>query len=288
MIDWPENLIRDIARKRAVLFLGAGVSKNSVGENGKRPPDWKEFLEKGIDWCGSPKQHLQSLMKNGDYLTACEIIKTRLRDRFTDLLYEEFRDPRYQTADIHKHLFNLDVRLVLTQNFDKIYDTYAQSESQGTVAVKNYDDSDVASIIRDGRPTVVKVHGTIDKPTEMIFTRREYSEARHKHAAFYAMLDALVLTHTFLFIGCGLSDPDMRMLLERQTHFYSVARPHFIVMPKTRKLHLEIQNSLEENMSLRVLSYAPSNHHEKLTQSLEELANQVEQRRVELAQTQDW
>jgi len=26
-------------------------------------------------------------------------------------------------------------------------------------------------------------------------------------------MDALVLTHTFLFLGCGIADPDVQMML---------------------------------------------------------------------------
>ena len=44
MINWPKQLIDAIARRRCVLFLGAGVSANSINDDGKHPATWREFL----------------------------------------------------------------------------------------------------------------------------------------------------------------------------------------------------------------------------------------------------
>ena len=48
----------------------------------------------------------------------------------------------------------------------------------------------------------------------MIFTRSEYHRAKTDHPHFYKMLQALFLTNTVIFIGCGLNDPDVALLLE--------------------------------------------------------------------------
>lgn len=48
MIDWPERLVEDIARRRCVLFLGSGVSANSVNKEGERPKTWTEVLKNGV------------------------------------------------------------------------------------------------------------------------------------------------------------------------------------------------------------------------------------------------
>lgn len=38
-MDWPLELVDDLARRKAVLFLGAGVSMNATNGTGQRPPD---------------------------------------------------------------------------------------------------------------------------------------------------------------------------------------------------------------------------------------------------------
>ena len=44
MINWPSSLIKDIARRNCVLYLGSGVSHNSQNANGEHPMTWVEFL----------------------------------------------------------------------------------------------------------------------------------------------------------------------------------------------------------------------------------------------------
>src|SRR5690606_8630831 len=142
MIDWPDNLIDDIARRKCVLVLGSGVSKNSTNNAGVRPKDWKEFLEFANEKTNT-KTEIKKQIRNGYYLTACELIKKDMgRDDFNTLVRTEFLTPAYNPADIHKFIFNLDSRIVITPNFDKIYDTYANTVSAGNIIVKRYDEPD--------------------------------------------------------------------------------------------------------------------------------------------------
>ena len=47
-ISWPNSLINDIARRRCVIFLGAGISRNTVNAAGLPPKTWVEALESGM------------------------------------------------------------------------------------------------------------------------------------------------------------------------------------------------------------------------------------------------
>lgn len=49
MINWPEDVVEDIARRRCVLYLGSGVSANSVNEKGETPATWGDFLNSVIE-----------------------------------------------------------------------------------------------------------------------------------------------------------------------------------------------------------------------------------------------
>lgn len=287
---WPESLIQDIARRRCVLFLGAGVSMNSLSEDGvTRPPDWSGFLNDGLSRLAPPTKHIKSLIASGDFLTACELIKKRLDEDWNSLLDSSFVKPKYRHAEIHEHILSLDSRIVLTQNFDKIYDTYAQTTTHNSIRVKSYTDPDVSDFIRGGMSVVVKAHGTIDVPAEMVFTRNEYSSARHEYRAFYPMIDALAVTHTFLFIGCGVNDPDVRLLLEKVAFFNKGSRPHYICMPRVSGApHDEVLRSYRDNLALKSLVYDPKNGHAALTRALELLAQQVESERRSMASTLSW
>ena len=81
MIAWPQDVVSDIARRKCVLFLGAGVSKNAQNKHGERPKDWEEFL-RGL--CSlvadsSKRVEIESCLSANDFLTACELARKHLR-----------------------------------------------------------------------------------------------------------------------------------------------------------------------------------------------------------------
>jgi hypothetical protein len=287
VIAWGPDLVTDIARRRCVIFLGAGVSRNSVGAGGQSPKLWDEFL-RGCAAAISSSRHIVKLIDHGDLLTACEVVKTRLgRDDFVAKLREEYLTPRYKTAPIHEHIFRLDSRIVATPNFDKIYETYANSAAGGSVVVKHHYDPDLIDDIRNDGRVILKIHGSIDSPDRMVFTRSEYARARQQYREFYGVLDALAMTHTFLFLGCGVNDPDMRLLLEDVFFRHPAARRHVMTLP-SRALHADVLKVVEETMNLRILDYSPASTHRELTESIEQLATLVEARRDDLRISLNW
>ncbi len=287
-MEFPPMLIDDLARRRAVVFIGAGVSRNCVGADKKtRPPLWHAFLLTCKARMKGKQSHVANLLDVGDYLTAADILKHSLRDQWAEIVKEAFVTPKFQPADIHAAVFRLDARVCLTQNIDKIYDTFAQAESKNTVVVKSYYDPDVAGVIRGDSRCVIKAHGTVDRISEMVFTRKEYAEARHKYHSFYLLVDALALTHTFLFVGCGTSDPDVQLMLERMAQLHPFARPHYMLARKD-DYHPDAIESLGRTMNLRLLEYKATDDHRHLTTALIDLGKVVDARREELARSRDW
>lgn len=203
MIRWPIELIDDIAKRNSVLYLGSGISAASKNDSGKSPATWRKFLEDILDArqekLKTCHDTIKQLLDKGSYLTACEIIVRHLGERdFGELAADEFRRPGYRPNELHKIIFSLDSRLVITPNIDKIYDQYATTQSNGTVIIKTYRD-DIARYLRAPDYLIIKAHGTIDDTDHIVFTHGQYSRVRNDHAAFYRMLDALLLTHTFIF-----------------------------------------------------------------------------------------
>jgi SIR2-like domain len=119
----------------------------------------------------------------------------------------------------------------------------------------------------------------------MIFTRRAYAQARIMHASFYKLLDALILTNTFLFIGCSVRDPDLQLLLENHAFTYPQNKPHYIAMPQ---VHLELMDLMRQNMNLKALTYSAKDDHKELLDSVGDLVNRVEDRRLTIALENDW
>lgn len=289
MIRWPIEIVEDIARRRSVLFLGSGISANSLSFDGtQNPPTWEDFLRKALTLVGGDITFVEKLLAEKDYLTACEIIVDRITNlQFERVAKECFLMPKYQTHNIHKAILKLDSRIVATPNVDKIYEVFAQSETAGTTLVKNYYDTDIANKIRSSDRIIIKVHGTLDQSNKMIFTRKQYTNARYEYSAFYKIIDALALTHTFIFLGCGFSDPDTKLLLENYAFTFPNSHPHYMVTPDNA-VNEDLIKVMKENCNINIITYNPINHHEELCNSLDELVVQVEDYRSELTRSMNW
>ncbi|BCG57176.1 SIR2 family protein [Paenibacillus sp. URB8-2] len=289
MIEWPQQIITDIARRKVVLFLGAGISRNSVGRDGHtRPPTWEEFLKNAATKIRTDTTYINQLINEKDFLTACEIIFEKMGDHnFYSFAEESFLQPGFTKHKIHEHIFGLDSRIVVTPNVDKIYDIFASQESMGTVLTKKYHDNDLADKIRSQHRIVVKAHGSIEQPNMMIFTRKQYTKARYEHAAFYEILNALALTHTFIFLGAGLSDPDIRLILENYTHTFPNCRPHYMVT-SAENVNEDLKKSTRDNTNIELVTYSSENNHIELVNSLSHLVGLVEEERTKLLTDMNW
>lgn len=292
IISWPLDVISDVARRRCVIVLGSGISSNCINAAGLRPKSWASFLSAAIALLPGTKARrdaISKLVRERDYLTACQVIRDTMgTTAFHQLAIAEYLTPGFPAADIHDRIIDLDSRIVATPNFDTIYENRVNHLWHNSVAVKHYYDNDLAESLRGTPRIVLKIHGTIALPNQMIFTRDDYSKARNKYPQFYEILAALALTHTFLFLGCGLDDPDIRLLLEDYAFKHDFSKPHYFVLPQ-RRIAASVLPALEKSLNIKVLTYpAPGGDHTALVTAIEELRDQVLIERESIALSRDW
>lgn len=289
MNPWPDELVEDIARRRAVLYVGAGVSASAQADNGKRPPDWPTFLQLATRRLGRrvPADTVKKLIADQDLLTACELLKNALDESWPEVLKEQFLAPGYKPGVLHKALHDLDLPLVLTPNFDTVYDRFAQAETNGATVVKNYWDTDIPLVMRRKYRAVLKVHGTIDEPSKMVFARGDYARLRVEHRQFFELMGALFLTHTFVFVGTSLNDPDLRLFLESYHYSHPHSPPHYMTSPRG-EVHTHTDDSIRKNMNLKLIRYSPDNGHVELPAIMNDLVFLVNQKRSKMAATESW
>lgn len=74
------DLLDDLARRKVVLFVGAGASKAAKPRGGGSFKDWAEFLTDACIHIPDAKQKRQILARisNKDYLIASELLKMHL------------------------------------------------------------------------------------------------------------------------------------------------------------------------------------------------------------------
>lgn len=290
MFNWPNDLVSDIARRTCVLYIGAGVSANSSSAKGISPPTWEAFLRSCLTKINKADcAYIEQLLSQKDLLSACEVIIDKIGTaEFNNVAQDAFRRPGFKPASIHETIYNLDARLVITPNVDKIYEQYAQATSCGTIVVKKQTEHDISNFIRSTDRVILKAHGSIDAPNEMIFSKYQYNEARYKYSGFYKLLDSLALTHTYVFIGCGLNDPDIKLTLENYNFGFPGCKPHYFVAADTA-MNPDLEQSLLKNCNLKVIKYDNSDgKHEKLLPALNDLVALVEDERNKIAGSQNW
>lgn len=290
---WPVELVHAIACRRCVLFFGSGISMNSVGVDGKtRPPTWAQFLLDAVKQLGPSTKKIvvdvKRLIAEKDYLTAAEVIKNEIKaDDFVNLVKDAFHTPDFQPAPIHDLLFQLDLRISITPNFDGIYETSVAKRGAGVITVKKYDDADIADSLRRHERVLIKSHGSISNPNHLIFTRTDYAKARNKNREFYELLDALLRTHTFIFVGCGFDDPDIRALLENYRYRHEYGQNHFFVTGKQDQSK-QIKDVYSDSLKIRLIEYPLDKNHTQLPFWLGRLVEEVNLERIEISKSQSW
>lgn len=288
MIDWPNPIVNDLARRRAIIVIGSGVSRHSTGNNGARPPTWREFLRQALEEC--PVQtppHIEQAIASGDLLHACEWLKNRFDEQWNGYLRSKFQTPQFAPSKIHETIIKLDCRIVFSLNFDDIYERAANSIQHGSHIVKHYYDPDMSEFLRGNGRYIVKIHGSLNSPERLIFTQNDYAKARMHHSAFYQAFDAALLTHSLIFVVTGYSDPDVNLILENQNFNFPSNQPHYFLTSENQTDDLKA--SLRKNRNLKMVEYDPvDQNHSGLVAELDALAELVEFERQHLTQSVNW
>jgi hypothetical protein len=288
MTEWPENLVRDIARRRSVIVAGSGVAAQAIGSGGVKPPTWKTFLtECNENAPGGPSDNISKAIADGDLLHACEWLKKKYDYRWGEKLRTIFSSPRFQPNDVHADIAKLDSRINFSLNFDDILDRAMMDIHGGTSITKSFFDPDVSEFLRGTERYLIKVHGSLHAPDRIIFTQRQYAKARIEAHGFYSAFDSALMTHTFLFLGTGYSDPDINLILENQNFTFSDTHPHYFLTAVG--MHQDLKESLRKNRNLEVVEFDPiDQNYSGFANAIAELKEAVEIKRSDIASRMDW
>ena len=135
---------------------------------------------------------------------------------------------------------------------------------------------------------IIRAHGDIDRTNTLVFTHSQYNQVKHQYSSFYTLINALMLTHTFLFLGCGFYDPDIQLLLEGANFTFPQCHPHYFVCSDKNKIDIP-QKALMKNRNLFVLQYSmPNGSRDNFLNSLKNLFELVEDKRRELSRRMSW
>ena len=261
-VAWPTSLIDEVASRRAVFVLGAGVSADSVGVSGVQPPTWPALIGElsGKVTGGADRELLSKLVEAKQYLDAAQIIRDQIAPAdFSEIIKSKFELPNYAASEIHKIIYAIDPKVVVTTNYDRIYEKYCDSAG-GRLGhnVCKYYETHALNDLRSNTRSILKIHGCTSDPSRVVLDRNSYFSARRDYPHFFRVLDSLFLTCTLVFIGTSLDDPDLQLLLQNANVAAPCAHSHFALMLAGQ--HPSKLRSLSKNYNINVIEYYDPSH----------------------------
>lgn len=281
-MNWPRALITELASRRCIVFLGSGASASCLSQNGaKRPPTWSAFLESLISMMNSDVDLsiIRSYIEKEKYLDAAEIIKTNISPaNFSTFIREELVTPRYSASPIHESILEIDPKIIITTNYDDIYDSFCRTgTAQEGYNISKYYDDHIISDLRSPVRLIIKAHGCISDVSRIVLTKSEYFNVKQKYSNFYKVLDSLFLTHTILFIGYSLTDPDIQLVLENVNIAAPSSHPHYFVTGDN--VNNAIKEANKKAYNIEFIEYTAGNH-TQLNEGLADLTENVKETRM--------
>jgi hypothetical protein len=244
-----------------VLFAGAGLSAWA------KLPTWGKLLETLVNEVGNEGatadvDELQKLLAANKYLEVADCCKERLGQRFYEIL-RSLRGGDGPAPEPHRLGLRLPFAAWVTTNYDKLLELAYVAERGGLPRVLTHKDhASLGTLLFDGAPFILKVHGDIDRPDTVVLTARDYSALIQGNQPFNALFSALLLTKAILFVGYSLTDPDFRLLVDRQLALFGDQVPdRWALMSGVGPVEREL---LWRTARIKILSYPAGKHEEVL------------------------
>lgn len=184
------------------LFVGAGLSM------GASLPSWGELLE--APRAESEVPAIKDLPLMAEYvLSEGRYSRSRLEQH----ILEVTAAAQATATPAMAHLVRLPVDQIWTTNYDPLIEW--TDPQLGVRVIANDDD---VRLIGTSVRSIVKMHGSVTATTPAtwlsppVITRTDYESYETEHPRMWALLRAVYLSRTMLFLGFSFSDPNIEVL----------------------------------------------------------------------------
>ena len=277
---WPDNLVEEIAYRRCLIFLGSGISATAKNDKNESPDTWSEFLKNAKTKMKNPteedKEFVDEMLEKQNYLLALQAIADLCDSgEYSNYLKQQYLRGNYIPSNVHRLIKDLDSKIVVTTNFDKLYESLCHVPEY---VIFDYTQTrSIIASLKAPENVIIKAHGSIDDTEKLIFTAKQYYRAQEKYPEFYHLMMALFLTHTIVFLGYSLNDPDINLLLQFLHNTANTSCPHYIVDKTGNKK--QIVKNWKEVYNVSLIEYGDT--YDELEVALQELRDRVFELREE-------
>lgn len=274
----PYTLENDYLNRKCVLFVGAGISSRIIRADGTNVPNWNEFVRELVEFAymrecfdDAEKCILLDMLNDNKSIPVAQIVIDELKEsEFQSFLSKIFhglepKDPIYPL--ICKMFF----RAIVTTNFDTlIEDAFQRFAPQ---KIKVWTQNDISENLCQVEDTfLLKLHGTYERQATVVLGVSGYLECIYKNQIMQELMESLLLTNTFLFVGYSMSDPDMNELIDYINAISGGnSRNHYMAIERGKISALE-RKYLRKHKNIVVIEYDnKTGTHEGLLDLLEKL-----------------
>lgn len=203
MYEQEFKRIVDASRKNSLtFFVGAGVSALS------NAPTWKALINAICCEVGSTPQQSYSA---DEYLQIPQIFYYSIGqddDKYYDFIKKHLSPFPLVPNAVHKELMSFNPSSLVTTNFDELLEDAAIQYCQSFKSVAC--DNEVPSI--NGDRFILKVHGDI-RHRNIVFKEEDYLSYSENFKLIETLLKSIFSTNTVVFIGYGLNDYNIKLIL---------------------------------------------------------------------------
>jgi hypothetical protein len=207
-VEVPDRLVDDIIAGDCVAFVGAGFTAPVL-------PEWRQLLiDLAEDTDEATAEGVRRFVGSGtnrDLGAAAQTLRDRLGDeRFFRVMQERLADPPLNAVMRRRLrlLHGIPFRAILTTNFDEVLPGVAPNRDAFLDVLRprghrwwdhRFWDEDAQGA------TVVKLHGSIRTPNEVVFTHRDYRRL-YASPAYATFIRSVMTSTTVLYLGFSFSD----------------------------------------------------------------------------------
>lgn len=184
-------------KERLVIFVGAGVSKNS------KVPLWGELIER-------MKQELPETFKfEKDDLKLAQIYKDSRGDKeYLELIMETLMHNKVIPNPIHREILELNPAHIITTNYDDLLEQQIQKDYKQFSIVRS--DKDIPKMNYPN--ALIKMHGDFETGN-IVLAENDYYNYSKNFALTRAFVQSLFASKLILFIGFSFNDLNLKMIL---------------------------------------------------------------------------
>ncbi len=246
----PDELSKAVANGRAVLFVGAGMSRPQL-------PGWVGLLERMRDWAAkegiAPPAHLATLIGRGKLMLAADELRRALGRRTGECL-QALLDPQgLELGPAHALTWKLPFGAVVTTNFDRLLEHAAN----GVPVYTWRDEEGMTRAARGAERALVKVHGCVSMPDTVVLGGADYRKLLFSNEPYKRFMQHLLIGKTILFMGYGLQDYDLEPLMEEMQQVLPKGRAPDFALFDVREMSPPEIESYKERFGVELI-YDPA------------------------------